>query len=300
MPRSAVPLRVVPPTFLSARTLKAHGLSRRQIEAHVRDGRLLRVRRDRYLPATTPNDVIRAARLGGRVDCVSLLSLLGVFVLNHRDLHIQVTVGASRLPPRLAGVRCHWRPTDAGSDDVHADLIEALAQACRCQEPRAAIATLDSAWQMGLIGEREIAAIFARLPARLRPLRKLLDRRSESGPETFMRLLLRQLGCTFEVQPVVTGVGRVDFIVDGWLIIECDSEAHHSGWEAQKRDRRRDLAAAALGYTTIRPIAEDILYRREQVFASLKAVVAGCPAKPRVHNSSDSRSATRKRPARKD
>lgn len=282
-------LRQVPQTFVSARTLTARGLSRRQIAQCIRDGRLLRVRRGRYVPANTPPEVIRAATLGGRLDCVSLLALLGVFVLDNRDLHVQVTVGASRLPPRPPGVVCHWRETRAGSEDLHADLIEALAQSCRCQNPRAAIATLDSAWHLGLIGEEGIAEIFARLPARFGSLRGLLDPRSESGSETIMRLLLRMLGCVIDVQPRVPGVGRVDFIVDGWLIIECDSEAHHSGWDAQKRDRRRDLAAAELGYTTIRPIAEDILYRRDSVLASIKAVIENRSGKPIAHNSSSPR-----------
>ena len=97
-----------------------------------------------------------------------------------------------------------------------------------------------------------------------------------------MRLLLRGLGCTVQIQVSISGVGRVDFVVDGWLIVECDSEAHHAGWEAHKRDRRRDLAAAALGYTTVRPIAEDILYRREHVLAQLKQVLTAGPAMPRA------------------
>lgn len=67
----------------------------------------------------------------------------------------------------------------------------------------------------------------------------------------------------------VRGVGRVDFVVDGWLIVECDSFAHHSDWEAQRRDRRRDQAAAALGYATYRPIAEDIMWHPELVRAAL-------------------------------
>ncbi len=89
-----------------------------------------------------------------------------------------------------------------------------------------------------------------------------------------MRLMLRMLGCRVEPQVELVGIGRVDFIVDDWLIIECDSEAHHSGWDAQKRDRRRDLAAASRGYTTIRPIAEDILHRPEEVVTTLRAILA--------------------------
>lgn len=145
------------------------------------------------------------------------------------------------------------------------DIVSAIVAAVRCQEPRAAVASLDSAWHLGHIDEVSIAEIFRRLPRRHRGLRALIDRSAESGPETLMRLILRSLGCAFETQVWIATVGRVDFVVEGWLIIECDSRAHHEGWEAQKRDRRRDLAAAALGYATVRPLAEDIQYHRDQV-----------------------------------
>jgi very-short-patch-repair endonuclease len=102
-----------------------------------------------------------------------------------------------------------------------------------------------------------------------------------------MRLLLRSLGRHVEVQVQLDGVGRVDLIVDGWLIVECDSRAFHEGWEAQKRDRHRDIAAAGLGYTTIRPMAEDILYRRDEVLAALKDIL-------RVHELSKTASKSRR------
>ncbi|NYF15806.1 very-short-patch-repair endonuclease [Microbacterium sp. AK009] len=156
---------------------------------------------------------------------------------------------------------------------MSAPLIEALAQAVKCQMPRDAVATLDSAWHLGFISEIDIAEIFALLPRRYRHLRRLLDRRSESGPETLMRLLLRGLGRDVQIQVDIPGVGRVDFVVDGWLIVECDSKAHHAGWDAQRRDRRRDIAAASLGYTTIRPLAEDLLYAYDATATALRTVV---------------------------
>lgn len=225
------------------------------------------------MTADTPACIVEAARLGGRLDCVSLLREAGVFVAASAPLHIQITNGASRLPMRPSHVIAHWRDTAADRCSPTAPWIEALAQACRCQDPRSAIATLDSAWHRGLVDESDLREVFARLPSRYRALQGLLDRRSESGTETLMRLILRTLGCDIRVQQRIPGVGRVDFVVDGWLIIECDSEAHHAGWEAAKRDRRRDMAAAALGYTTIRPIAEDILHHRDELTAALRTIL---------------------------
>lgn len=260
--------------FLTPQDLQALGLTRHLVAKAVGAGRLLRLRKGRLIRSDAHPDLIRAGRMGGRLDCLSLLAAIGVFVLAKDRLHVQIEVKSSRLPHRAADVVPHWRRSTGRRTDLAADLVEALAQACRCQPPREAIATLDSAWHQGLVDEGALAAVFARLPRRYQRLRGLLDRRSESGPETLMRLLLRGLGCDVDVQVQVPRVGRVDFIVDGWLIVECDSEAHHAGWAAQKRDRRRDLAAAAQGYTTVRPVAEDILHHREEVLAMMKAILA--------------------------
>ena len=283
------PWGTTPPMFLSAQALRAEGMTRRQMAKSVSDGRLIRVRNGRLLPTGAHADVIQAARLGGRVDCVSLLRHLGVFVLEKAPLHIQVDVGASRLPSCPTDVVRHWRTSPAPREQLITDLEEALTQATRCQEPRAAIATLDSAWHLGLIDEEGITDIFARLPPRFRALRPLLEPRCESGAETLLRLMLRSLGCHIDVQVKLRGVGRVDFIVDGWLVIECDSEAHHSGWDKQKRDRRRDVAAARLGYSTIRVLAEDIMYHREKTLTALKEVVRHGARRVGVQNSSRTR-----------
>lgn len=276
--------RILPATFLSTAALADRGFGRYRIACLVADGRLLRLRKGKYLSEDAHPDLVAAGRLGGRLDCVSLLSAVGIFVREKvAGMHLQFTPGTTRLPRRPPAVTAHWRHTQQPPAALAANLNEALAQACRCLSPRDAVAALDSAWHHGLIDEADLAEIFARLPHRFRSLRRLLDPRSESGAETLMRLLLRGLGCHVEVQVKIAGVGRVDLVVDGWLIVECDSKAYHEGWSAQKRDRRRDLAAAALGYTTVRPLAEDIYYRYDDVLATMKAIIA----RAHLRNSTD-------------
>lgn len=222
-------------------------------------------------------EVVEAARLGGRLDCVSLLQTLGVFVHRQSGLHVQQDAHASRRPPAPKDVRYHWRSSAASHESAVADLVEALVQAVRCQTPRSAVATLDSAWHLCLVDEGGITDVFARLPRRFSVLRGLLDRRSESGIESLVRLLLRSIGCHVELQVPIDGVGRVDLLVDGWLVVECDSERFHSDWRALKSDRRRDLAALERGFVPVRLLAEDVLFHHDRVRASLERLVRRGP-----------------------
>lgn len=259
--------------------LMVNGWTARALTAAVRGGKLVRARENAYLHPNAPELCRIAAEVGGRLTCVSELERWGVFVWDASDVHIAVPSTSSRLRMRSAGVRLHW--TRAGADGWSStDLVDALVLAVMCQPVRAAIATLDSALHRGLIGEKELDEIFAALPRRLRMLRRHLDPSAESGPESLMRLILKRLGCHVQTQVDVLGVGRVDFVVDGWLIVECDSKAHHKKWKAQVKDRRRDQAAAALGYATYRPIAADIFWNAERVIAAVRGLraarAAGC------------------------
>lgn len=272
------------PTTLSYAALRSAGVPRRQIDAAVARGALIRVRRGTYVPADCPRPFLLAAREGGRLDCLSLLAASGVFVLEATATHVQMDYGSTRIPVRRDGLQRHWRCTTAARDALAAPLVEALAQACRCQPPRAAIATLDSAWHQGLVDEAGIAEVLGLLPRRFGILRAHLDRRAESGIETLLRLMLRAQGWQVEVQVAIPGVGRVDLVLDGWLIIECDSERFHGGWEEGRRDRRRDLQAARFGYVTVRPLAEDVIHRPEEVLRAIRDVVAHGASLRRVHN----------------
>ncbi|MEV4687582.1 type IV toxin-antitoxin system AbiEi family antitoxin domain-containing protein [Microbacterium sp. LWH3-1.2] len=269
------------------------GIRPKQITRAVRDGRLLRVRRDRYMVAASASGVDRAVRIGGRLACVSALVLLGVFVLDGSLLHVHLERTMSRLRspddprrPLHLGSRTslvlHWWPlreTPATLGCV--SLFDAVAQAVRCQPVRAAVATVDSLIHLGLMSRAELLDVFDVLPERYRVILRLSDGIAESGPETFVRLMLRQAGLRYEAQVKIRGVGRVDFVVEGRLIIECDSRAHHEGWDKQRRDRKRDLAAAAHGYATLRPLAEDIMYSPEEVRAAVCGLLRTLPRRVR-------------------
>lgn len=236
---------------------------------------MVRLRRNRYAHHGIEQNVADAARVGGRLTCLSLLQVLGIFVLQADELHIQVSRNGSRLGvAQSSPQRVHWVER-MEQEFLHAtSLRAAVGHSVRCQTPRASVATLDSLVHHQLITVSELASLFEELPARFRTLLQLVDASSASGPETFVRLMLRAMGVRFETQVRIEGAGYVDFVVDGWLIIECDSKEFHEGWAKQKQDRGRDLAAARLGYVTIRPLATDILHHTDTVQQAVREVLA--------------------------
>jgi very-short-patch-repair endonuclease len=271
---------------LSTEDLRAIGLSERDIARLVRDGKLVRVRVGSYARVDSHAHALQALRVGGRLTCVSELARRGVFVHGgagdlvgeRARVHVQLELNASRLGLRTdkRDTRLHWVTLRRGVAPraVSVDLFDALVQSAGCQSPRAFIASVDSALHLGLLHADDVDAVFAALPRRFRRLRGLVDGRAESGSETLVRLMLRALGRRAELQVVIRGAGRVDLVVDGWLVVECDSKAFHGSWDQQREDRRRDQALAALGYVVYRPIAEDILYHPDIVVAALKGLLA--------------------------
>ncbi len=259
---------------LSRADLYAERWNWRRIEWAVGAGWLHRARRDAYLARGVDARTLAAVEVGGQLTCVSEVARRGIFVLDTHRLHVRLHPHRGRRRTAQPDARVHWTPGGTRGR-ANAPLVDALIEAVRCQEPAEAIAMLDCALHLRMIGEGELATVFRALPRRYAVLRGLLDGRAEAGSESIMRILLRKLGCVVECQVNVEGVGRVDLLVDGWLIIECDSQAHHSSWTQQREDRRRDQAAAALGYVTYRPIAEDVFWHRERVLAAVRGLRGG-------------------------
>lgn len=265
--------------------LMALGWTGRRITRAVESGTLVRARQDRYLASDAPAELIQAVRVGGLLTCLSLLRVLGVFVFGRPALHVHMRRGSSRMrSPENRGTRLpgrrergavlHWHPLVGEAGTGCAGVLDALVHAVRCQPARYAIASIDSALNKGHIRTEHLAELFAALPQRYGVLRSFVDGRAQSGPETLVRLMLIALGHAVELQVPFEGVGFVDILVDGWLVIECDSKAHHSSWRQQLKDYRRDLALAQAGHPVLRLTAQDILYRPEAVHAALRGLLS--------------------------
>jgi very-short-patch-repair endonuclease len=66
----------------------------------------------------------------------------------------------------------------------------------------------------------------------------------------------------------------VDYVIDGWLVIETDGFEFHSNRAEYRKDRRRANALAERGYVLLRFTYEDIRFRPWAVLAQVAAVLA--------------------------
>ena len=262
--------------------LLAGGATPRDLTGAVRDKRLLRVREGYYALPTAEPFLLQAVRIGGRLGCVSALQSHGVWVAPHYFPHVALDPKASRLrtprdpfrrlrPDNQDGCELHWaRPVERVPRSVHtAGIVDALAQAVRCQPRELAVAALDSALYQRLVTPANVGVVFASLPARLAPLAGLVDARAMSGIETIIRLILVELDVPFEPQVTFPGIGTVDFVVAGCVVVETDGRLGHEGAAASLRDYARDAALAARGYIVVRLNYRQVMFERELAVAAI-------------------------------
>ncbi|GAC67989.1 DUF559 domain-containing protein [Gordonia soli] len=144
-----------------------------------------------------------------------------------------------------------WSPPEPESTAVD-DVATVLRHALKCLD-EGIVVVCDSILHLGLLDEIALSDAIATAPRRIRRLLARCDPAAESGTESMVRFRLQTMGIRVRAQVVIPGVGRVDMLVGDRLIIEIDSYEHHDRSPQQReRDRRRDEAAAQLGYLTLR------------------------------------------------
>ncbi|GAB2981685.1 hypothetical protein GCM10027282_20600 [Frigoribacterium salinisoli] len=225
---------------------------------------MLRVRHGLYATLDAPPDVVRAARVGGRLAGSSQLTQLGAWSPPGDRLTVSVPHNARRLRD----------PDDAGrplaDDDARVLVLRdghlygpgertgasphrAAAQVLLHHPPDVAVAVLDSAMRLRPAEKRPDLERVRRLLGRRRvtQLVDLVDDRAEAGSESLVRVRLRDRGITAEPQVWVAPDIRVDLLVDGWLVIECTSGEHHGTPRALERDATRRARLVTAGYVVL-------------------------------------------------
>lgn len=267
------------------RDLERCGVSGVSIARMVHLGMLARPRIGWYCLPDVDRRVIEAVRVGGVLTCVSAAAAEGLWVLDEKRLHVCVRGNASVFRSRAdatqypasddrSDVSLHWDDDawrTSGGYSLHP--IEYLRHLVSCQDRGSAVATLDSAVHLNRISDADLRQLRASVPAVHQRTLDLVDGRAESGVESTARLGFLAAGLPFEVQVVVTEDVRVDFVIDGVIVVEVDGSEFHSGHEAFVADRKRDAFLNALGYRVLHFTYAMILFDWPSVLSTITMVL---------------------------
>lgn len=265
--------------------LYAAGWSKYVLGAAVASGAITRLRQGWYSLPRTPELEQQAARVGGRLSCISGARQHGLLVRSGEQLHVSVTPNAVRLRSRFdkstrlttlgnPGVTVHWNDPGASGSLFCLDVAHCLAHMALCQSPEWVVAAADSALRLGKMSQHEWAEIIARLPQRLTALLSTTDIRSESITESITRFRLHCLGIEAQLQVRISGVGRVDMLIGNRLVIEVDGYTYHSDPVQFESDRRRDAQLSIRGYRVLRFSYKQIMGHWSEVRAAITAAMA--------------------------
>lgn len=247
--------------------LQRFGCTRKQLAAETRIGSIQRVRPGVFAVPTADPSILSAAAHGGALTCAAALRARGIWVLPDPDDKIHVWMGAAgRTHHEKCACIVHYSPGRA--ELGLAPVAAALVHAYRCLNQEAFFAAYESAWNKRLISAPDRARIRKELPRSAEWLLDLARSDAESGLESLLRLRLHLLGIRLDCQVDIDGVGRVDFVIGGRVILEADGKENHTAAKRHK-DLMRDAAASARGYETLRFDYAMSLYNWDLVIAAI-------------------------------
>ena len=253
--------------------LGAQGVGRGRVRTALAGHAVVPLGRGAVALPGADQDLVVAVRTRSWLTCTSALTRWGV------------PVAVEPVVPHLASTRhrderrISWHrlrqpaPVDREPDPRtrSVDPLTALAHTCGCLSRRDALVAVDGALRQRLVTRRELAGAVSRHdPRGAGWVLQHADDRAESPLESVLRHLLLEAGLTrFELQPHLRGVGRVDLLLEGWLVLEADGRAHHSDRADFVRDRDRLAAAGAQGYVTLRFGYDDLMFQPDRVLAAV-------------------------------
>ncbi|VXB88293.1 conserved hypothetical protein [Arthrobacter sp. 9V] len=155
-----------------------------------------------------------------------------------------------------------------------ASLADALIHALRCRPWAEALVMVECAVGRGdTTVEFLLRHLEGKRNGKARAVLGWVDRGAESLLETLARTHFRRAGINAQTQFYLDGVGYVDLILEGWLLVELDGR-HHSEWTQVKKDHRRGNISAVKGYTVLRYYYADVVHNPEAMVREVLAVLA--------------------------
>lgn len=132
---------------------------------------------------------------------------------------------------------------------------------------------IDAALHAGMLARGDVRQLRRGGRKRTDWIDRYTDGRAESILETLARVALVSARLRVEPQVVIDGVGRVDLLVGGRVIVELDGWEHHGTLSAFAADRRRDREAVARGFRVLRFTFSDVVGDPRGLVAAVRAAL---------------------------
>jgi very-short-patch-repair endonuclease len=228
------------------------------------------VRRQWLLLPSAPDGVREAARVGGRLTCVSEAQRLGLWIPRpDARPHIAVPPHSDARPDGIA----HWSRGPAPAARLLADPIEnVLHHVASCVAELEAFAIWESA-----IRKRRIVLEAVRrtrwTTTAARRLASLVGALSDAGTESFFVRQCRAAGIPCRQQVHLYG-RDVDAVIGDHLVVQIDGFAHHADARQRRDDLAHDRVLHLRGYTVLRFTYADVVHRWPDVERQLRTAMA--------------------------
>lgn len=213
-------------------------------------------------------DQVRAFVYNACISCVSAAQIYELPVLMEerpQKTHLSVSYNRGMHPSKLRRFDdvCVHREQFVSDEErgTHvASIGTVLERVLVCMPLKVSLPMLDAARNRGLydVSTLTIPPTGSRLP-HLREALSLSSDRARSILETVARLQLIDMGLAPQVGVCIEGVGEVDMIILGFIVIEVDGWAFHSSKEQREKDLKRDRELLRRGFVVLRFTYDDVM-----------------------------------------